>query len=158
LNPIVHYRIHNCKPPVSVLSQPNPVHTPTSHFLKIYLTIILPSTPGSPQWALSLRVPHQNPIHASLLPHSCYMPRPSHSHHPHNIGWRAQIMKLLIMKFSPLPWYLVPLRPNILLDTLFSNTISLRSSLNVSDQVDITPPVKGHPMTCLRWHMWKVEL
>jgi hypothetical protein len=39
------------------------------------------------------------------------------------------------MKFSPLPYYLVPLGPNILLNTLFSNTLSLRSSLNVNDQV-----------------------
>jgi hypothetical protein len=39
-------------------------------------------------------------------------------------------MKLLIMKFSPLPCYLVPR-----LNTLFSNTLSLRSSLNDSDQV-----------------------
>jgi hypothetical protein len=35
------------------------------------------------------------------------MPRPSHSSrfdHPHNSGWRVQIMKLHIMKSSPLSW------------------------------------------------------
>jgi hypothetical protein len=36
LNPNVHYHIHNCSPPVSTLSQPNPIHTPTSHCLKIH--------------------------------------------------------------------------------------------------------------------------
>ena len=44
---------------------------------------------GSPQWSLSLRFPHQNPVHSSPLPHTRHMPRPSHSsrfYHPHNVG------------------------------------------------------------------------
>ena len=76
---------------------------PPSHFLKIHLHIILPSTPKPSKWPFSLTFPHQNPICSFTLPHTCYMPHPSPSwfDHPNTIWWRI-LIKLLIMLFSPL--------------------------------------------------------
>jgi hypothetical protein len=34
---------------------------------------------GSPKWSPSLRSRHQSPVCTSFFPHTCYMPRPSHS-------------------------------------------------------------------------------
>ena len=72
-NPNIHYHTHKRPPPVSILGQPSPVHIATSHLLEIHPNIIHPSTHGSPQWSLSLRFPHLDPIHPFSLPmHSTY--------------------------------------------------------------------------------------
>jgi hypothetical protein len=63
--------------------------------------------PGSPQWSLSFRFPHQNPIHASLLSHPCNMPRPSHSsrfYHPHNTDMKVYDWHIFYVGFI---WSLV---------------------------------------------------
>ena len=95
-NPKVHYCTHKRPPPVSILGQPIPVHITTPHLLQIHPNIIHPSTPSSlPQWSLSLRFPHQDPIHPPLLTRTRHMPSPSHSsrfYHPHNIGCAVQII------------------------------------------------------------------
>ena len=73
------------------LSWASPIQSiyPHTHLLEIHPNIIHPSTPRPPQWSLSLRFPHQDPIHPPLLTHMRHMPSPSHSsrfYHPHNIG------------------------------------------------------------------------
>ena len=137
-NPKVRYHIYKCPPPVPILSQIEPAYAPTSHLLKIRSIL-------SSHLRLGLQVvsfPQVSPpkpcIHLSSPNHTCYMTRQSHYsryNHQNKIEWGVEIIRLLIMYFSPLPCYFVLLSPYILLSTPFSNTLSLRPSLNVSDQV-----------------------
>ena len=119
---------------------PEPVRyslCPTSH-LKIHLNIILLSTPDSPKWSFSLRFRHQNSVYNSPLPHTCYMPRPAHyprffTRKIFSEWYRSLSSSMCSFLHSPVTLSL--LGPNILLSTLFSNTLCLCSSLNVRDQL-----------------------
>ena len=135
----VHYYIYKCPPPVPSLCQINWVHSPPSHYLKIHLNVILPSTPGSFKWTVSSDFPTKNhPVYTSSLPHTYYIPCPSHSSWVYllnNILWGVQVIKLLIISFLSSPITSSLLDSNFLLSAIFSNFVSLHSSLNVSDQV-----------------------
>ena len=133
-----NYRIRKWPPPVPVLSRINPVHGSTFHFLKIHLNIILPSMHGSPKWSLSLRFPHQNPVHASTLPirATCFVHLILFDLITRTIlgeEYRSLSSSLCSFLHSPVTSSL--LDPHILFSTLFSKTLSLHSSFNVSDQV-----------------------
>ena len=119
------------------MSQLDPVHTPTCHFLKTHLNVIFPSTFCSPMWSLSLRFPHQTPVYTSPLPIRATCPA-----YLILLDFITRIIldeeyrslnSLCSFLHSPVASSI--LDPNILLNTLFSNTLSLRFSLSVNDQV-----------------------
>ena len=131
-----------CPYPVPARSSPYP----KSYFLKNNLNIIITSKPGSPKWFLSLRFVHQNPVHVSS--------RPIHATCPTHLilldfvtrvilGEECRSLSSSLCSFLHSPVTSSLIGPNILRKTLFSNTLSLRFSLSVIDQVSYPYKTRG---------------
>jgi len=132
LIPKVHYSVQKRPLPVRILSQDNPVHAFPSNFIKIHFNIIFSFTPRS----LSFSSFHQNSVRSSPISHIYHVPRPFLL--LHLVIKIIFVEELLVVESASLPRYLFSPTPTFLLSTLFSNTLSLLSSLHVSDQVSHT--------------------
>ena len=137
-NPKVHYRIHKCQPPAPILNQINPVHIPhptsqgSTLILSSHLRLGLPSglfPSGFPTKTLHAHL--LSPLRATCPTHLIlldFITRTILGEEYISLGsWLCSFL------YSPVTSSLVG--PNIPPSTLFSNTLSLCSSLNVSDQV-----------------------
>jgi hypothetical protein len=129
MEPKVHYRVHKSPPLASILSQTNLVHTTPSYppaYVLVFLVV-----------SFFLASPPKFCMHSSS-PHACYMPRPSHCPglNQSNYTWRrVQVRSSSLCSFLQPPINSSLFGPNILLSAVFSNTLSLCSSLNVRGQV-----------------------
>ena len=136
-NPNVHYRMHMCRKPVSILSQIDPVDAP---HLTSWTSILILS------YHLRLRLP-SSLFHSDLPTKILHSPllSPIPATCPINLillnfitqtilGEDYRSLSSSLCGFLHSPFTSSLLGPNILLSNLFSNTRSLRSSLNVSDQ------------------------
>jgi len=134
MDPKVYYPIQNHPPTLPILSQTNPVHDPSSHFLNIRLNIILPSTPRSPKLPSFLQISPPIFVHTSSVSHTCHMSHPSH--------YSCLITRIIFGEQYSLGSYslcilfqssvtLSILEANIFLCTLFSNTLHQCSFFNV---------------------------
>ena len=106
----VHYRFNKCLQPAPILNQINPFHPPQPTSWRSILILSSYLCLGVFQVIFFFEVSPPKPcIHLSSPPYMLHVP-PTHFSrfdHPNNIGWVVQIIKLHVMQFSPLHYYVV---------------------------------------------------
>ena len=145
-HPKFHYRVYKCRPPVLILSQIKPVRVPhpTSWtyilILSSHLSLGLQSGLFPSRFPTNtLYTPLLSPIRSTCVAHLILLDLINRK--ILSKGYRSLSSSLCSFLHSPVTLSLSG--PNSLLSTLFSNTLSLRSSLNFSDQV-------SHPYNKIR--------
>ena len=129
--------------------QKNPVHAFKSHSLRINFTLILSSTPTSTKQSLSRRFPHQNPASIFILHHTCHLIVQHLMAAYCSMSTRNHEASQYVIFSSLLP---LPPLPNIFFNTLFSNTLSLCSSIHARDNVSV-PCIKTDKIIVLYTEM-----
>jgi hypothetical protein len=147
MEPKVHFRVHKSPPLVSIVNHMNPVHTLTPNSL-ISILLILSShlLLGLPSGLLPSGIPTKilYTFLISTIRVTC----------PVKLVPLDLITLILFNYWSPSACSLLQppttsslLGPNILLSTLFSNTLNLRSSLSVRHQ----PSLVGCPRLLIQY-------
>ena len=116
---------------------------PSPYFLNIHFSIIQSPMQIFSETNPSFKFPHQRPVCVFPVPHTCHIPRPSRSpwfDHLRGISWTIRVMKLPVCSFLNFSVINSLLGTTTPLSTLFSNTLSLCSSLNMTHQF-------SHPYT-----------
>jgi len=133
-NLMVHCRIEKYPPPLSIPNHIDPIHNPTSHSLKIHITShlrlglpcgLFPSGFPTETLCLVLLSPICSTCPTYLILLDFITPTIF-------AEYRSLSSSLCSSHHSPVT--VSRLRPNIVLNTLFTHSLSIRSSLNVSDQ------------------------